>query len=47
MEELEKYRTALTQRLDSRLAKVKPAQGSKGLRIAISQLMEAIQKAEK
>ena len=47
MEELEKYRTALTQRLDSRLAKVKPAQGSKGLRIAISQLLEAIEKAEK
>ena len=46
MEELEKYRTALTMRRDSR-AKMKPAQGSKGLRIAISQLLEAIEKAEK
>ena len=46
MEELKKYRTALTMRWENR-AKVKPEQGSKGLRIAISQLLEAIEKAEK
>ena len=46
MGELEKYRTALTMHRDNR-AKLKPEQGSKGLRIAISQLLEAIEKAEK
>ena len=47
MEELEKYLAALTMCREKNRAKMKPEQGSKGLRIAIRQLLEAIEKAEK
>ena len=48
MEELEKYRVALTMRWENE-AKMKPGsrQGGKGLRIAIRQLLDAFEKAEK
>ena len=44
MEELEKYRVALTMRWEKEQQEKK--HGSKGLRIAISQVLGAIEKAE-
>ena len=48
MEELEKYRVALTMRREIHQAKMKPGsrQIGKGLRIAIGQILDAIEKAE-
>ena len=46
MEELEKYRVALTMRWEKEQQEKKMKHGSKGLRIAISQVLGAIEKAE-